>query len=255
MTWTPRPLARKRIVDTANSNEQICHWHPAPDTAGFLNTALDILLNSARAAITARGQFHLVLAGGTTPERIYRALQKIDTDWSAWHIYFGDERCLPADDTERNSTMAKAAWLDQVPIPPAQIHLMPGEQGAVQGALSYARSLRGMGSFDLVLLGLGEDAHTASLFPGHDWGMTPDAPDTLAVLTSPKPPPERISLSAARLSRSRQVLFLVSGLAKRPAVAQWLAGADIPARSIRPPGGVDILIDSALLADQPTRST
>ena len=98
-----------------------------------------------------------------------------------------------------------------------------------------------------MLLGLGEDGHTASLFPGHEWGTAPGSPDTLAVFDAPKPPPQRVSLSAARLSRARQVIFLVSGQSKQRAVAAWRAGKDIPARTIRPAVGVDVLVESALL--------
>jgi 6-phosphogluconolactonase len=98
-----------------------------------------------------------------------------------------------------------------------------------------------------VLLGFGEDGHTASLFPGRDWGVAASAPDALAVLHAPKPPPQRVSLSAARLSRTREMLFLVEGEAKRSAVTQWRMGADIPARAIHPEAGVDVLVESALL--------
>ena len=101
--------------------------------------------------------------------------------------------------------------------------------------------------FDLALLGLGEDGHTASLFPGHEWGITPDSPDTLAVFDAPKPPPQRVSLSAARLSRSRQVIFLVAGESKHRAVTEWRNGKIIPARAIAPAAGVDVLVESALL--------
>ena len=93
------------------------------------------------------------------------------------------------------------------------------------------------------MLGLGEDGHTASLFPGHDWGMSIDGPDAIAVMDSPKPPPQRVSLSAARLGRSRAVLFIVDGESKREAVEAWRAGADVPAAAIRAPGGVDALVN------------
>jgi 6-phosphogluconolactonase len=85
------------------------------------------------------------------------------------------------------------------------------------------------------------------LFPGHDWGTAPDSPATLAVLDAPKPPPQRVSLSAARLSRARQVVFLVSGEFKHRAVAEWRAGKDIAARAIMPAAGVDVLVTSSLL--------
>jgi 6-phosphogluconolactonase len=142
--------------------------------------------------------------------------------------------------------MAADAWLNRVPIPQDQIHAIPAEFGARAAALAYAETLRGVGDFDLVLLGLGEDGHTASLFPGRDWGVAASAPDALAVFDAPKPP-QRVSLSAARLSRTREVLFLVEGEAKREAVARWRASERLPAGAIRTAGGVDVLVESALL--------
>ncbi len=225
-----------------------CRWHALADARALHQAALAAILAAAAQAIHERGRFTLVLAGGNTPREIYRSLGAARTDWSAWHIYFGDERCLAPDDAARNSRMAAAVWLDRVPIPITQRHPIPGELGALQAARSYAETLRPVGDFDLELLGLGEDGHTASLFPGHEWGAAPGSPDTLAVFDAPKPPPQRVSLSAARLGRARQVLFLVSGESKRAAVAKWRAGADLPARAIVPAAGVDVLVESALLA-------
>jgi 6-phosphogluconolactonase len=178
---------------------------------------------------------------------VYQLLRAAPTTWSCWHVYFGDERCVPSDNVDRNSWMAADIWLKHVPIAQDKIHVIPAELGAEVAALGYADTLRGVGNFDLVLLGLGEDGHTASLFPGHDWGVTSAAPDVMAVFDAPKPPPQRVSLSAARLSRACEVLFLVEGISKRDAVAQWRMGANIPARSIRPQAGVDVLVESPLL--------
>ena len=125
----------------------------------------------------------------------------------------------------------------------------PPSSVATAAALAYAETLRNVGEFDLVLLGLGDDGHTASLFPNHDWGIAPDAPAVLAVFNAPKPPPERVSLSAARLSRAREVLFLIAGESKREAVQRWRAGEDISARAIRPRAGVDVLLESKLLSE------
>ena len=224
-----------------------CRWHALSDERALRRAALEIIFAGAAQAIRARGRFHFVLAGGNTPRKIYRGITAARTDWSAWHVYYGDERCLPPSDPARNSRMAAEAWLDRVPIPSSQLHTIPAELGALEAARMYAATLRTVGEFDLVLLGLGEDGHTASLFPGREWGTAPDAPDTLAVLDAPRPPPQRVSLSAARLSRSRQVLFLVGGERKRKALAEWRAGKDIPARAIRPAAGVDVLVESALL--------
>jgi 6-phosphogluconolactonase len=200
------------------------------------------ILAAADSAIRARGQFRIVLSGGDTPRTAYQRLREYAAKWTAWHVYFGDERCVPSADPAHNSRMAGDAWLDHVALPPAQRHAIPAELGANAAARAYAGTLRGVGEFDLVLLGLGEDGHTASLFPAHDWGEAPGSPAALAVFDAPKPPRERVSLSAARLSAAREVLFLVSGASKRPALAQWRAGAAIPASTILPAAGVDVLV-------------
>jgi 6-phosphogluconolactonase len=229
------------------ARSQLCRWHAVSDEDSLQQAACKAILASAAQAIDERGQFHIVLAGGKTPRETYRGLCAAQTDWSAWHIYFGDERCLPPDDPARNSRMAAEAWLDHVPIPSFNLHGIPAEQGALQAAAAYADTLRKVGEFDLVLLGLGEDGHTASLFPGHAWGVAPGSPDTLAVFDAPLPPAHRVSLSAARLSRARQVMFLVSGDAKYGAVSAWRAGKEIPARAIMPAAGVDVLAEARLL--------
>jgi 6-phosphogluconolactonase len=138
--------------------------------------------------------------------------------------------------------MARAQWLDQVPVPAMHIYSIPAELGAPAGAAFYSGLLAGAQPFDLVLLGLGEDGHTASLFPGQPLQAESEEP-ALAVYNSPKPPPERVSLSAARLSDARAVWFLVTGEDKRDALQRWQRDEEIPARFICPPGGVDIYTD------------
>jgi 6-phosphogluconolactonase len=229
------------------ADKTLCRWHAVADVRALQQLAIETILASAALAILERGQFHIVLAGGNTPREIYHGLCTANTDWSLWHIYFSDERCLPPSDPARNSYMAAGVWLNRVPISPLQLHAIPGELGVDEAAQQYSTVLRAVGDFDLVLLGIGEDGHTASLFPGHDWGAAPGSPDTLAVFDAPKPPPQRVSLSAARLSRARQVIFLVSGESKRKAVEAWRAGKDIPAQAIRPAAGVDVLVESVLL--------
>jgi len=228
-------------------------WLPVADVAELQRTGCRRVIGAAEHAIKQRGEFLIVLAGGNTPRGVYRLLREQRADWSRWNVYFGDERCVPADSAERNSKMAADEWLDHVPIPKDQLHPIPAERGANAAALAYTETLRNTGEFDLVLLGLGDDGHTASLFPDHDWGTAPDAPAVLAVFNAPKPPPERVSLSAARLSLARQVLFLVAGDLKRDAVARWRAGNNIPARAIRPYAGADVLIESQLLSDSAAR--
>lgn len=219
-------------------------WHVAQGDADWLHQALAYIEAAEAYALRERGAFHIVLAGGGTPCKVYEQLALEPHDWARWHIWFGDERCLPPDDAERNSRMAQAAWLSKVAIPAQNIHVIPAEQGAAVAAESYARELAGLDGFDLVLLGLGEDGHTASLFPGHDWGEALDATDVLAVFDAPKPPPERVSLSARRLGHAEAVLFLVMGAGKREAIKAWRGGVLLPAAAIRPVNGVDVLLDS-----------
>ena len=224
-------------------------WLAVADVAELERSACRRIMSAAERAIKQRGEFLIVLAGGNTPRSVYRLLQEQNADWAHWNVYFGDERCLPAHDVERNSKMAADAWLRHVPIQKDRIHPIPAELGAIAAVLAYAETLRNVGEFDLVLLGLGDDGHPASLFPSHDWGTAPDAPAVLAVFNAPKPPPERVSLSASRLSRAREILFLIAGDSKRDALARWAAGENISARAIRPPAGVDVLVDAKLLGD------
>ncbi|MEQ1834891.1 MAG: 6-phosphogluconolactonase [Candidatus Nitrotoga sp.] len=227
--------------------QQQCHWHSFNTTAELERAATQAILQAALHTISLRGTFHIVLAGGTTPRRIYESLRKADADWAAWHVYFGDERCLPADHIERNSWMAAQAWLNHVAIPRTQIYPIPTEKGAQAATSAYVQTLAGIELFDLVLLGLGEDGHTASLFPGHELGNAADAPAVIVVENAPKYPPQRISLSAHRLSAARKVIFLVSGLMKQQAVRDWRNGVAIPAAAISPTNGVDVYLEAALL--------
>ena len=124
--------------------------------------------------------------------------------------------------------MAETAWLASSAIPPSQRCAIPAELGAFAAAQQYQVRLAHLGEFDLALLGMGEDGHTASLFPGQEW----DGADVIAVTDAPKPPTERVSLSARRLSRSRRVWFIVTGAEKRPAIARWKKGERLPVSSV-----------------------
>jgi 6-phosphogluconolactonase len=202
--------------------------------AGALVTALaEAVCVEADRAIEARGVFHLVLAGGSTPIALYRALAARHAGDARWHIWYGDERCLPPEHPQRNSCMAEAAWLSGSAIPPENRLPIPAERGAEAAAADYAATLAAVPSFDLVLLGMGEDGHTASLFAGHDWGTSPGSPAVLAVHDAPKPPPDRVSLSAVRLSGSRSVWFIISGEGKSDAVTRWRNGEVLPVSVIR----------------------
>ncbi len=212
-------------------------WRVFADSDALVRALADALCAEAAAAIAARGTFHLVLAGGTTPCALYAELARRGAGDARWHIWYGDERCLPADHPERNSAMAEAVWLAASNIPEAQRWPIPAEHGASEAAAVYADGLARVGDFDVALLGMGEDGHTASLFPDRDWGTAADSPDALAVFDAPKPPPERVSLSAARLNRSRRVWFVVTGSGKREALLRWRQGAKLPVSGVQ--GGLE----------------
>jgi 6-phosphogluconolactonase len=225
---------------------RMTRWHELPDAEAVAREAAKRALTAAEEAIALRGVFRIVLAGGRTPLAMYRLLSEAAADWRHWHVYFGDERCLPPEDRERNSRTAALAWLDLVPIPAPQVHAIPAELGAGAAATAYASLVGAALPFDLVILGMGEDGHTASLFPGQ---VHPAEEITHAVHDAPKPPPDRVSLSAATLSRTREVLILVTGSGKRGAVSAWRAGEPLPVAAIGSDTGVDVLIDRAALGD------
>lgn len=215
-------------------------WQACAD--GLTAAAAQRILAAASAAITARGSFHLVLAGGETPLPICRRLATADARWRHWHLYFGDERWLPAGHPGRNETAIRREWLDRSPIPAAQIHAIGQDVDPERAAARYRDVLRGVAQFDLVLLGLGADGHTASLFPG----AAPGVGDVFAVRDAPGPFPVRITLSPERLRRSRALLFVVAGIGKRTALTAWQGGADLPAAQVaRGHPEVTVLFDAA----------
>ena len=216
-------------------------WRVFADADALVAELSAALCTEAAAAIAARGAFHLVLAGGTTPLALYRALVRQQAGDARWHVWYGDERCLPADHPERNSVAIEAAWLAASRIPPENRRPIPAEQGSHEAATVYARWLAGVADFDVVLLGMGEDGHTASLFPGHNW----DGADVLAVHDAPKPPSERVSLSAARLNRSQRVWFVITGAGKREALSRWKSGEPLPVSAVQGKRQTDAWVDQA----------
>lgn len=215
-------------------------WHTLETADQVAIAAYQQILKSAEHAIAEHGTFKFVLAGGSTPEKVYRLLAKADADWSKWYIYYGDERCLPADHADRNSLMATSAFLEKVAIPDTQIFTIPAELGPEQAAKKYQQIVADALPFDMVLLGMGEDGHTASLFPEHKHQENELAH---AVYNSPKPPPERVTISAKALSNTQQLIFLITGANKQEAVKNWRSGQDLPVATIVPENPIDIYID------------
>ncbi len=213
------------------------------DADELAQAAAEPVLLHAHEAIATRGRFHLALSGGSTPRRAYAELARLDPEagFERWHAWFGDERCVPPEDEHSNHRMAAASGL-LARLPAAQVHRMRGEAPVpAREAERYARELcTELGlppRLDLVLLGLGPDGHTASLFPG-----TPalDAAGWVTVARSPGAPSGRLTLTFPTLTEARSVLFLVAGADKAEALSRSLgssSGADLPARRVQPRTG------------------
>ena len=194
------------------------------------------LLVSCLTRTQAEGRVPSVaLTGGTIAAKVHESIARSPdagtVDWSRVDVWFGDERFVTADDADRNAVQASDSLLAHLPFDPARIHAMPSSDDSSsleEAAEAYGDELRthGGGLFDVVMLGVGPDGHVASLFPGYPQLDVDDAV-AVPVTDSPKPPPERISLTFGALNRTRAVWFLVSGEGKAEAVAKALAtGAD-----------------------------
>jgi 6-phosphogluconolactonase len=221
----------------SNQTTDNTRWKSFESIEALRHAVCEAIMQYAAAAISKNGQFSIVLAGGNTPRAIYTLLRDMPTDWTKWHIFINDDRCLPIDHEDRNSLMVEQVWLSHVNVPANQVHNIPAELGPIEGAKAYAKTLTNVGTFDLVLFGLGEDGHTASLFPGH---TVDNSADAVPVFNSPKPPSERITMSQNRLNNTNAAMFLVTGSGKQEAVDQWRSGVDIPAALIKPKCGVDV---------------
>ena len=204
-------------------------WLLCSSPEDFELKATEMIANYANDAIRTKGHFSLVLAGGNTPKKIYESLSKKDCDWGNWHIYFGDERCLPSNDKDRNSLMAEKSFFSKVSIPKNQINIVPAELGMNEGAEAYNKKLNSDMVFDLVLLGLGGDAHTASIFPNSQFD---ENKQVVPISNAPKPPENRISLTPLRLSMANFVIFLVTGKDKKNALDKFKSAENIPASRI-----------------------
>jgi len=176
-----------------------------------------------RLAEQARDGGSIVLTGGSTPRRAYEIAAGLEPDWSRVELWWGDERCVPPDDKRSNYAMAKAALLDRLERAPAAVHRMQGELGRDEGTAEYRLELTDVGTFDLVLLGLGPDGHVASLFPRFPT-LDVTSRDVVGSEAGHEPFVDRISLTLPRLCNTRELLFLVTGEDKADAAARAFSG-------------------------------
>ncbi len=233
------------------------------DIAGRIEVVKDADALAARAAeiiagliAAADGPFRLALSGGSTPRAAYRLLGGMDTDWSGTEIFFGDERFVPPDHPDSNYRMVRESMMAAVKVPPPALFPVPTDGTPQNAADRYEEILRqqygasnlepGVPLLHLNLLGLGDDGHTASLLPGQP--VLNERGRWVAVVPEGRAEP-RITLTYPALESSALILFLVSGIAKRDALAQARGGA-LPAGGLKPQGDVVWLVDEAAAGEE-----
>jgi 6-phosphogluconolactonase len=235
-----------------------------PDREAVATTAAELFVTSAASAMKQHGRFVVALSGGSTPRALFARLASAEfasrIDWSRVHVFWGDERCVPPDDPESNYRMARETLLDRVPLPSAQIHRIRGEDEPLAAAAAYERELRqtflpaAEARFDLVLLGMGDNGHTASLFPG----LSAVREKTRWVVAEhvAEVGMWRVTLTPTALNAAAHVLFVVTGKEKSAMLTRVLDGPrtpeTLPAQAIASVDGVTTwLLDAAAAAERP----
>ncbi|MEP7191142.1 MAG: 6-phosphogluconolactonase [Roseiflexaceae bacterium] len=238
-----------------------------PDQAALAEEAARRFVALAQAAIANHGRFTVALSGGSTPRALYQRLAQPSSsaavDWANVLVFWGDERMVPPDDIESSYRMARETLLAHVPLPAANIYPVPTIGGTAEAAASaYEETLTaafGTDSpcFDLILLGIGPDGHTASLFPGQPEVVRPSAALAVAVHNAPKPPPARVTFTYTLINAAANVLFVVSGADKAAALKGVLRGpvdvARLPAQGVRPKQGALVWLVDAEVAESLNR--
>ncbi|HKY52736.1 MAG TPA: 6-phosphogluconolactonase [Anaerolineales bacterium] len=236
------------------------------DPERLSHNAAKLFVDQAAQSITERGQFLVTLNGGSTPTRLFQLLgtdYRDKVDWSKLHVFWGDERCVPPEDPESSYGQAREALLSHVPIPDSNIHRIKGELGPVEGSKEYSLILKNFASppldrprFDLVYLGMGEDGHTASLFPGSPINVSePTMPVTAHYQDRPA---NRVTLTPVVFNDAHTVAFMATGEKKAITLAEVLSDRynpeQYPAQRIDPKDGKLIwLVDEAAASKLPRR--
>jgi len=236
--------------------------HVCTDARELAAATASWVVSTAKAAVAARGGFGIALAGGGTPRALYQLLagspHRDALDWGRWSVYFGDERACPPDDPESNDRLARETLLDHVPIPPDRVHRMEAERADLDAAAAEYSALLaatlppgpgGAPRLDCIVLGLGGDGHTASLFPG---SAALDVVDAWATRGHADYAPfDRITVTFPLINAGAAVAFLVAGEAKRQALEGVVAGT-VPAARVRPGDGeLHWFLDRAAAGDPP----
>ncbi|HEX8746335.1 MAG TPA: 6-phosphogluconolactonase [Pyrinomonadaceae bacterium] len=241
-----------RIIKAGGASVEV--W---PDAESLNGRAAELFTETARRCVEIEGSFKVALSGGSTPRSLYELLASEAyarrTPWAETYVFWSDERCVPPTSVESNYRMAFNALLWRVPVPPGQVHRIRGEDDPDKAARDYSRVLRekldgNPPRFDLILLGLGEDCHTASLFPNSSAIL--DVDNYVSAPYVEKLKARRLTLTFPVINESAGVIFLVSGESKaealRVVLEEEVSGMDYPAQLVSPTGGELIwLIDEA----------
>lgn len=210
------------------------------DTAS--KAAADYLANTIESCLIKKEICHVALPGGNSPALCLNYLAEKKIDWKKIHWYLGDERCCPVDHPDRNDLMLKENLWSK--IGDTNVHVIPAEKGAEKAAELYRDIIDSVGSLDVVLLGMGEDGHTASLFPDNE--ALDDSRSVVPVYHSPKPPSERVSLSITTLSKAHCRIVLTSGAAKASIIKRIKEDEPLPINSL---GSINWFVDETVLSN------
>ena len=209
--------------------------------------AADFLAASIEDCLQAKGVCHVILPGGNTPVPTLELLAEKSLSWDKIHWYMGDERCYPQGHSERNDLMVENHLWSH--ISQTNIHRMPAELGAEKGAELYRNEIKAINNFDIAFLGMGEDGHTASLFPNHI--ALEDERSVIPVYDSPKPPSDRVSLSRKTLNKTLIKIVLVGGNSKSGVIAKIKDGENLPINTI---GDIHWFVDEAAVISEIDKS-
>ena len=239
--------------------------HIFPTTTELGTAAAALIAQASAEAIEQRGRFTVALSGGSLPGLIAPALLagslRCRVEWPAWHVFFADERCVPLYHPDSNYRLACQQLFDFLPIPPAQIYPLAAPFSPAPAAKAYQATLKKvfkkatLPHFDLILLGMGPDGHTASLFPGHPL-LSERKAWVAPILDAPKPPPERVTLTLPVLNAARAVVFIAAGANKAETLPQVLRPkSTLPAGLVQPTSGnLHWLVDAAAAQNLPVQA-
>ena len=194
----------------------------------WINCITKKILKIADNSINTNGIFNIVLTGGDTPRLIYNELSIINKTWENWHFWLSDERYDPFIEDNLNIEMIKRELFSKINISINQIHFIDVNINFTDSIKNYTDELKSVKIFDLVILGIGEDGHTAGLFPGNYIGDEKDSDDVLGIKNSPKPPKIRITMSANRLSSTERLFYIIKGISKKKALSKLLNKKNLP---------------------------